>query len=330
MRIEVELPEGYEPRASGDTRPRVFDCFTFFNELDLLEIRLHELDEVVDYFVIAEAAQTFRGSPKELFFRGNKGRFTDFNHKIILVTVYDFEGARQLGSKFSGQGVQWVRQRNQRAALIQGLELALPLDWILLSDLDEIPRSTIVKSIASNSVHRRAVHMFEHTYYTDYLNWEIPRPDSWVGTKMLERRFLRSMQGVRDLRHAAHKDAPIPWFSWRLRLMTDLRALVFAQLIADAGWHFSSIGSPDQIMRKLASLSGGMLRIDGSADETYSRIVSNLQRGKTHRGQDYKRTPISQLPRYVQDNVEKFQHMLDLGDRSTRAESSSAETPAAG
>lgn len=77
---------------------RIYDCFTFFNELDLLELRLNELASVVDYFVIAEATHTFTGKPKPLHFKENAARFEAFLPRIIHIIVEDFLAARQLGT----------------------------------------------------------------------------------------------------------------------------------------------------------------------------------------------------------------------------------------
>lgn len=65
----------------------LFDCFTFFNELDLLEIRLEELSSVVDWFVLVEATRTFSGRPKPLYFEENKERYSKFLHKIVHVKL---------------------------------------------------------------------------------------------------------------------------------------------------------------------------------------------------------------------------------------------------
>lgn len=68
----------------------VYDCFTFFNELDLLEIRLNTLDSVVDRFVLVEANKTFSNMEKPLYFKENEGRFEKFKDKIIHIVVEDF------------------------------------------------------------------------------------------------------------------------------------------------------------------------------------------------------------------------------------------------
>ena len=50
----------------------VYDCFLFFNELDLLEVRMHELNNSVDFFVLQESTKTHSGKPKSLYFQENK------------------------------------------------------------------------------------------------------------------------------------------------------------------------------------------------------------------------------------------------------------------
>ena len=67
----------------------IYDCFQFFNELDLLKLRLNVLDSVVDYFVLTEATVTFSGDSKPLYYYENKKLFEKYNHKIIHNIVDD-------------------------------------------------------------------------------------------------------------------------------------------------------------------------------------------------------------------------------------------------
>ena len=65
----------------------IYDCFTFFNELDLLEIRLKILNDYVDKFVLVEAAKTHSGLPKPLYFNENKQRFLPYQDKIVHISL---------------------------------------------------------------------------------------------------------------------------------------------------------------------------------------------------------------------------------------------------
>src|SRR5271156_187621 len=116
----------------------IYDCFTFFNELELLELRLNELAGVVVKFVLVEATKTFSNKPKPLHFQENRARFAAFENKIIHVVVEDAPDTSDA----------WVIERFQRNAIERGLRGCKPDDWVLVSDLDEIPRATVVDKMS--------------------------------------------------------------------------------------------------------------------------------------------------------------------------------------
>ena len=100
---------------------KVYDCFTFFNELDLLEIRLNELDDVVDYFVLVESKRSFQNKPKECLYLDNKNRFKKFNHKIIRLEIPE--------NLFNENS--WHNEKLSWNYVINGLVAANSLDLIL-------------------------------------------------------------------------------------------------------------------------------------------------------------------------------------------------------
>src|SRR5947208_2297917 len=113
----------------------IYDCFTFFNELDLLEIRLNVLTEIVDRFVLVEAHQTHQGEHKPLYFAENRARFHRYNDKIIHVVV----------DGFPPDAVSpWDRENHQRNCIARGLAGARLGDTVLISDADEIPRPELI------------------------------------------------------------------------------------------------------------------------------------------------------------------------------------------
>ena len=115
-------------REITSTSPTIYDCFTFFNELEILKIRLNEMYDAVDYFVLVESEETFRGAPKPLFFYENKNAFTRYKDKIIHIIV---KGKFETGSP-------WAREAFQRNQIMRGLENCKKNDIILISDVDEI------------------------------------------------------------------------------------------------------------------------------------------------------------------------------------------------
>ena len=114
----------------------VYDCFQFFNELDILKLRLRILNPVVDKFVISEATTTFSNIPKPLYYEENKEMFAEFSDKIIHVVVDD-----------TPPGDTHVRDTFQKSAVGRGLKDCTDDDIIIFSDLDEIPNPEKIKQI---------------------------------------------------------------------------------------------------------------------------------------------------------------------------------------
>ena len=116
---------------------KIYDCFTFFNELELLDLRLKELYNHVDYFVLVEATLTHTGKPKELIFEKNKDKYSDYLDKIIYVKVNDLPDYNDF------EGI-WEPENFQRNCIVRGLTNAEDSDVIMVSDIDEIPRPSAI------------------------------------------------------------------------------------------------------------------------------------------------------------------------------------------
>lgn len=209
---------------------RMFDAFTFFNELDLLEIRLEELDPVVDGFVIAEAPVTFQGAPKPLHFADNRDRFARFLPKITHLVVDDMPGGDD----------PWMRERHQRNALRRGLADLAPHDRAVVSDLDEIPRRAAVARM--REVQRFAY--LETPLFIYYLNWagrDWPGPP-WTRAYVLTGEALAALPDLNDPR----EKTPAQFLG---------EAEAGRAILADAGWHFSYLGGAAGMMAKLGAYS---------------------------------------------------------------------------
>ena len=125
---------------------RIFDCFTFFNELDLLEFRLEYLDPVVDYFVIAESNLTHSGNEKPYNYHNNSKRYEKWSDKIIyLPIVQEKEGLSfdQVNSYTPSNG-SWILENQQRNSLSYVYPRVGDKDLVLIGDLDEIPELGIL------------------------------------------------------------------------------------------------------------------------------------------------------------------------------------------
>jgi beta-1,4-mannosyl-glycoprotein beta-1,4-N-acetylglucosaminyltransferase len=162
----------------------IFDCIIFYNEIDLLDLRLHELDDVVDRFVVVEAPVTFAGRPKPLIFADNARHFAEWRRKIIHVVVDDMPGAPD----------PWLRENHQRDAVVHGLQGAGSRDGIILSDADEIPSADAVRHWTPEMGPRA----FEQlcSYY-----WINCVGGSWCGSRIIPFRDLPGYPNAAAIRH---------------------------------------------------------------------------------------------------------------------------------
>jgi beta-1,4-mannosyl-glycoprotein beta-1,4-N-acetylglucosaminyltransferase len=247
-----------------EKNPKVYDCFMFFNELELLEIRLAELNEVVDYFLLVEAPFTHSGKSKPLYYEENKERYKKWQQKIIHVvcpipekTIFDkfFEFLEikfpnkimsRLYIKFSlGRKKIEAFQRNHT---LKGLIDAKNEDIIMISDVDEITRADKIQKIKlilkqnPNSI----VRLDEKLYYY-YLNGAVKQ--KWQSAKACTMKTLKTQIKTPDnLRNWKIIYRILSIFKYRPILSKEI-------LIENAGWHFSYLGGIDAIKLKIASIS---------------------------------------------------------------------------
>jgi beta-1,4-mannosyl-glycoprotein beta-1,4-N-acetylglucosaminyltransferase len=253
---------------------RLFDCFTFFNELDLLEIRLETLGSVVDFFVIAEAPITYRADPKPLYFELNKQRFAKFLPKIRHIIVDDLPTEK-------GFDQNWQRETLQRAALERGLADARDEDIIMLSDLDEIPTPAKIKEAITWHDTLRVFHMRFFSYFANCESH--PGNAYWVGTGMTEYRLakgrfeyvLKKLPTRLRMRPNATLRKKI---SMRLKEASILLTCSLRiKRIRNGGHHFSWLGGADKVLQKRGAISihgGQVFPEDYLTDSGAAKIVN--------------------------------------------------------
>ena len=208
----------------------IVDCFTFFNELDLLEIRLKELGEVVDRFVLVESTRTFQGKPKPLFFRDNASRFGQFQPKIehLIVDMPETEDP-------------WAREGFQRDSIKRAVASLPPTAMVFVSDADEIFRSEAMRIAAANSQFA-FLEMDLFYYFLDLKDGKWMKPYCAPASEIMEM-----------------NDLSLP--RWRERLYLDDRNLPEkGSIVESAGWHFSWLGGLPRILSKIDSFSHAELR----------------------------------------------------------------------
>jgi hypothetical protein len=229
----------------------IYDCFSFFNELDVLELRLNILAPVVDRFVIVESNFTHSNQPKQLFFATNVERFGAFADKIIHIVVDKFPD--------NPKNNAWVFEHFQRNAIMRALVDAEPDDIILISDVDEIPRPETIQKMAADD----HVYLFRQRMYYYYINCidtsKQKSNASWIGTIGLRRELLQEPQKLRQLGLllTGLTDSRLivrTYFKCVKFFIGDLRGYRL-KFLDDAGWHFSFLGGALRIIAKLEAFA---------------------------------------------------------------------------
>jgi len=260
---------------------RIFDCFTFFNELDLLELRLNELHEQVDFFVLAESPLTFQGNKKPLFYAENRHRFAAFAEQIIHVVVEDMPVTNNA----------WDREHFQRNALRRGLREAAPDDIIIIADADEIVSQDAIDILRVTAGFTQ-VNMPMYQYYMN-----LREQHGW-------NRVFAYTFGLQD---------EIPDFNF-VRTSPTEAFEKFAgrnRKLFNAGWHFSYLGGPEQIRGKLLAFSrtGEWFQYMLQPGNAESQITAGYEVGNAWNFARYCEID-STYPFHIQNNLQKYE---DLG-----------------
>ncbi len=293
---------------------KIFDTFLFYNELELLELRLNILDEVVDHFVIIEARVTFSGKPKPLYFAENRGQFKKFEGKIIHYVVdadydatslrpfnYFTDRERSIAHKHNGSPVSRLHPSIQRevhqrdSIVIPLLNVARPEDIIMLSDVDEIPDPQIVKDLVTG-FDRRKIYHFNQRWFIYWLNNLCDR--EWFGTRAFS--FDQLVNRSVD----------------QMRYHTENRTALEGEVLERAGWHFSYLGGADSVKLKLDSLAYQGKRA------TLTKLLNRVFPGRLERllrenkdvllqGKKLKVVEIdNSFPEYLRVNIAKYDRFV--------------------
>jgi len=216
---------------------KIIDAFIFYNELELLNYRLHILHEVVDYFIIVESRHTFTGKEKECFYETNKYLFEKYQEKIIHIIVDDFPFVFPNINIRNGE--QWTNEKYQRNQITRGwstLELSGE-DILLITDLDEIPNRTILEKVRNQEL-KIDIHILEMDFY--YCNLNHKKNMKWTAARIL------SFERYQALNLSCE----------------EIRMYDTCPSIAEGGWHLSYFGDSQFIRNKIEHFSHQELNFD--------------------------------------------------------------------
>jgi beta-1,4-mannosyl-glycoprotein beta-1,4-N-acetylglucosaminyltransferase len=291
----------------------IYDCFTFFNELELLEVRFHELYEAVDAFVLVEATETFQGRPKPLYFQDYKSDFKRYADKIRHIVI-EFPEVHELRAQLSvrPKDTNWAREFYQRDQIARGLTGALPDDLIIVSDVDEIIAAPKLReAVAKRRPHDLTI--FTMPLYTGAVNRRV-RDELWVqGPRMIEFSDFPGAERLRKTKFAASHKLEDTLLGRIFTRYQNARRGVSNRIyeVADSGWHMTSIGDWDSYRSKLLAYSHTE-RIEWDIFKKEDAFQKMLAETTTI-------VDSSELPRFIQENANRFL----LADESEQVQSPS-------
>jgi beta-1,4-mannosyl-glycoprotein beta-1,4-N-acetylglucosaminyltransferase len=290
----------------------IYDCFSFFNELDILEIRLNTLNEVVDKFVLVEAPWTHSGNSKPLYFKENKERFKPFLDKIVHIVA----APPPISATATERESAWIRENCQRNEIKRGIDNAQPHDILIISDLDEIPDPQIIKKIiSSNNLNHHILNLNLYNYAFFLNNLCISSPIWTGGPQMLTIATFRdpaTYKSITPSEYAPKCANPLP-------SATFIRFAPHKKNVKNAGWHFSYMGGLKAIQKKLLSFSHTELQ---HIAQNPVEIKNRVQSGKGFGGfcDRYMAEPLeNNFPEFIQKNSITFtEHILPASIKKWR------------
>ena len=295
---------------------KIFDCFMYFDEEEVLDLRLNVLNNFVDYFVIVESTHNHKGIKRELLF--DQSKFQKFKNKIIYLVydeipknveiISDNEDESEKDRKYIMNAV--YRENSQRNFITKGLQKADENDLILVSDVDEIPK---LNSLNLSKIDNKILIFKQDMFYYKF-NLAIPN-FKWSGTKGVRKKNLRSPQWLRNI-----KDRKYAFF--RIDTFFSEKKYTNIKIISDGGWHFSNIKSPKMIEHKLKSyLHHREFDLVSLTENEIENLVKKKQAiydlrvdkrvNKVGNGVTLENFNIEKLPNYIQKNLAKYKEWMD-------------------
>ncbi len=293
---------------------KIFDCFMYFDEDLVLDLRLNYLNKFVDKFIIVECSYNHKGEKRIPQF--NLDKFSKFKDKIKYILINENSpnlekiniNDKNADDKYIINAVK--RENFQRNSIIKGLDDASDNDWILISDLDEIPN---LEKINLNEISNHLVFFKQHMIY--YKFNLILENFPWIGSRACKKKNLKSPQWLRNI-----KDRSYPW--WRFDVYFSNNKYNKVKIIENGGWHFSYIKSPEDIEKKLKAYLHhreydenpiGVERIKKMINEKKAiyNLKADMRTNKFDGGSKLKKIELDLLPSYISNNKNKFSNWIE-------------------
>ncbi len=292
---------------------RIIDCFMYYDEDLILDIRLNILDKFVAYFVICEANFNHNGTKREFKFDINK--FSKFKQKIIYIQLteqpksiktIDSKDSKEIkNSKILDNAL--LRENYQRNFLQTKIKNFHDEDFILISDLDEIPN-------LENFTYNSKITFFSQKMFYYKLNL-IHKNFVWYGSKIVKKKNLINPQWLRNIKS---KKYPL----WRIDTYFSKVKYNDISFIKDGGWHFTNIKSAEKIDFKMKNFLHHLeYEESGLGIEEVKKIISekkifydhNADKRDKKWGAETRLVKVDEkfLPKYIIENKSKYKDWLD-------------------
>jgi len=295
---------------------KIFDCFMYYDEEMILDLRLNILNEYIDYFIIVESTFNHNGKKRKLEF--NLKNFDKFKKKIIYL-IYDQEPNEVIKINNEDNDDEkskkyifnaYYRENAQRNFITNGLDLAADEDLILISDVDEIPN---LSNINFNKIKEKLIFFKQKMFYYKF-NLKLPN-FTWIGTKSCKKKYLKSPQWLRNI-----KDRKYSFY--RIDTIFSDKKFIDLKFIENGGWHFTNIKNAEQIRFKLKSyLHHREFDVNPLSIEEINKIIEDKKAiynlnvdkstSKIGTGNSLEREKLEKLPRYLKNNINKYKDWIE-------------------
>ena len=262
----------------------------YFDEDLVLDLRLNILHEHVEKFIIAEATRDHSGKEKKLNF--DFKNFSKFKDKINYLIIDDLP--INVKSKKKNWDANHWRDQYQRDSLARGFKKCDENDLIMISDIDEIPDPNKLSEFKIQNKYA----CFMQKNFQSKLNLLNITDKYWMGTKICQKKHLKSPQWLRDIKTKKRS-------FWKFYKPKE------PQLIFDGGWHFSFLKKPKDIAKKIKAYSHQEFNKNNFTN------IKNIEKKIIEKsdifGRNYKYEKIEideSFPKYVLDNKEKLREWI--------------------
>ena len=295
---------------------KIYDCFMFSDEKMILDIRLNVLNEHVDHFVIVESKYKHNGDVKNRNF--DISQYSKFKNKIIYIYL-DNEPNGLVATDIKNNENKknerilhntYLRENYQRNMISEGLLNAKRNDFIIISDIDEIPN--LKKINFKEKIDNIFIFQQKMFYYKLNLFYKLM---PWYGSKACKKKYFKSPQWLRSIKNKKYP-------AWRFDILFSQLKYNDIYYVENGGWHFTNVRQPIELKKKLSNFLHHVdFKKSGLDLEDLKRLMQEKKVMYNHKidkrghkwgeGEKLQTITLEEMPKYIIENTEKYRPWLD-------------------